>query len=108
MQRLADEFYFHTIRNNLDQVLGARDVFVSRYTGTTGDARLTETDIDSDFYSKVPKSAITKWQREYKKGQTRMKASSKERPVVISEEEEKEYYLPGTIVSLNGNLFNVK
>ena len=108
MQRLADEFYFHTLRNNLKQVMGGRDVFVSRYTGSTGSKILTDADIDSDFYSKVPKSAIAKWQREYKKGQTRMKASSKERPIVIYDEEEVDHYLPGTRLRLGDQVIVVK
>ena len=108
MQRLADEFYGHTLRNNLKQITGGRDVFTSRYTGSTGSMILTEADIDSDFSSVAPKSAITRWEREYKKHQSKMMASSKERPIVIFDEEEKEHYLPGTLVVLNGQTFKVK
>ena len=100
MQRLADEFYGHTLRNNLKQITGGRDVFTSRYTGSTGSKILTEADIDSDFSSVAPKSAITRWEREYKKHQSKMKASSKERPIVIFDIEEEAYYLPGTLLQL--------
>jgi len=108
MQRLADEFYFHTIRNNLNQVLGAREVLVSRYTGSTGSTVIKEKDIDSDFYSKVSESAVKKWQREFRKGQSMMKKSSQERPILIHEEEEMESYLPGTLIMLNGEKLKVK
>lgn len=108
MQRLADEFQWHVIRNNIDSIKDARNILTSRYRGSTGSKDLKEADIDSDFYSKVSKSDLQRWEREFRKGQSRMKQSSQERPIIIYEEHEKESYLPGTLLKLNGKIYKVK
>lgn len=72
MQRLADLFEFNVIRRNLQTVLDGKDVFVTRYGGSTGWSA-KQSDIDSDFASITSKSDLSRWQRKYTNMQKELK-----------------------------------
>ena len=107
MQRLADLFEFNVIRRNLQTVLDGKDVFVTRYGGSTGWSA-KHSDIDSDFASITSKSDLSRWQRKYTNMQKRIKEASIKTEdkdgtvqypgaVRIADRSEADYYLCGTM-----------